>query len=53
MLDQEWPARKTAFEAWLAPANFDREGGAGELALKLSYFFFVSSMPKVHFFERA
>jgi RimJ/RimL family protein N-acetyltransferase len=26
MLDHEWPARKRAFEAWLAPANFDDEG---------------------------
>jgi RimJ/RimL family protein N-acetyltransferase len=23
MLDSEWPARKRAFEAWLAPENFD------------------------------
>jgi RimJ/RimL family protein N-acetyltransferase len=26
MLDSEWPARKQAFEAWLAPENFDAEG---------------------------
>jgi RimJ/RimL family protein N-acetyltransferase len=26
MLDSEWPARKAAFEHWLAPANFDAEG---------------------------
>ena len=26
MLDSEWPARKRAFEAWLAPENFDDEG---------------------------
>ena len=26
LLDHEWPARKRAFEAWLAPANFDAEG---------------------------
>ncbi|MDR3727846.1 MAG: GNAT family protein [Terracidiphilus sp.] len=26
MLDREWPARKQALEAWLAPANFDGEG---------------------------
>jgi RimJ/RimL family protein N-acetyltransferase len=26
MLDQEWPARKAAFEAWLDPANFDADG---------------------------
>jgi RimJ/RimL family protein N-acetyltransferase len=26
MLDTEWPARKTAFESWLDPGNFDAEG---------------------------
>jgi RimJ/RimL family protein N-acetyltransferase len=26
MLDGEWPARKAAFERWLAPENFDAEG---------------------------
>lgn len=26
MLDGEWPARKTAFECWLAPDNFDSDG---------------------------
>jgi len=26
MLDSEWPARKAAFERWLAPANFDENG---------------------------
>jgi len=26
MLDSEWPARRQAFEQWLAPANFDAEG---------------------------
>ena len=26
MLDGEWPARKAAFERWLAPANFDGDG---------------------------
>jgi RimJ/RimL family protein N-acetyltransferase len=26
MLDTEWPARKTAFERWLAPDNFDAAG---------------------------
>jgi RimJ/RimL family protein N-acetyltransferase len=25
MLDREWPARKRAFESWLAPENFDGE----------------------------
>src|SRR5262245_8651946 len=26
MLDREWPARRAAFEAWLAPGNFDEAG---------------------------
>jgi len=26
MLDSEWPARKAAFERWLAPDNFDGQG---------------------------
>jgi len=26
MLDTEWPARKAAFERWLAPDNFDTQG---------------------------
>ena len=26
MLDNEWPARRAAFEAWLAPENFDAQG---------------------------
>ncbi len=26
ILDSEWPARKAAFERWLVPENFDRDG---------------------------
>jgi RimJ/RimL family protein N-acetyltransferase len=26
MLESEWPARKAAFERWLAPENFDADG---------------------------
>ena len=26
MIDRDWPSRKAAFEAWLAPANFDADG---------------------------
>jgi RimJ/RimL family protein N-acetyltransferase len=26
MLDRDWPALRAAFEAWLDPGNFDREG---------------------------
>ena len=33
MLDSEWPARKAAFERWLAPENFDP---AGKQKLSLS-----------------
>lgn len=32
MLDSEWPSRKRAFEAWLAPENFD---GGGKQKKKL------------------
>ena len=27
MLDSEWPERRRNFERWLAPENFDSEGG--------------------------
>jgi RimJ/RimL family protein N-acetyltransferase len=26
IIDSEWPARKAAFERWLSPENFDRDG---------------------------
>ena len=26
IIDTEWPARKAAFEHWLAPSNFDKDG---------------------------
>jgi hypothetical protein len=26
MLESEWPARKAAFERWLAPENFTADG---------------------------
>ena len=26
MIDKEWPVLRTAFEAWLDPANFDENG---------------------------
>lgn len=35
MLDIDWPERKLAFEAWLYPANFDKEGRQRR---KLTYF---------------
>ncbi len=27
IIDREWPALRAAFERWLAPENFDAEGG--------------------------
>jgi RimJ/RimL family protein N-acetyltransferase len=42
MLDSEWPARKKAFEAWLAPANFDSEGRQRR---KLGEFFKAEEQP--------
>ena len=35
ILDTEWPAQKAAFEAWLAPENFD---AAGQQRKRLSDF---------------
>ena len=35
IIDTEWPARKAAFEAWLAPENFD---GSGAQRQRLSAF---------------
>ncbi|MFZ1904831.1 MAG: hypothetical protein WAU56_05510 [Steroidobacteraceae bacterium] len=26
LIDDDWPGAKAAFEAWLAPANFDAAG---------------------------
>jgi RimJ/RimL family protein N-acetyltransferase len=40
MLDNEWPARRAAYERWLAPDNFDCEG---RQSLKLS-----ALMPKAN-----
>ena len=40
MLDSEWPARKAAYERWLAPDNFDEKG---HQKLRLS-----ELMPKTH-----
>ena len=34
MTDADWPARKAAFERWLAPANFDAEGAAAGMSLR-------------------
>jgi RimJ/RimL family protein N-acetyltransferase len=35
MLDSEWPARKAAFEAWLAPENFDESGAQRQSLLAI------------------
>ncbi len=31
--DDRWPAVRAAFEAWLAPENFDGDGAAAPLAV--------------------
>jgi RimJ/RimL family protein N-acetyltransferase len=36
MLDNEWPARRAAFEAWLDPANFDANGQQRKSIAQLS-----------------
>jgi RimJ/RimL family protein N-acetyltransferase len=36
MLDKEWPARKSSFEAWLDPANFDGDGRQRKSLAQLS-----------------
>jgi RimJ/RimL family protein N-acetyltransferase len=36
MLDHEWPARKRAFESWLAPANFDDAGNQRHSLTKIT-----------------
>jgi RimJ/RimL family protein N-acetyltransferase len=36
MLDTEWPARRAAFERWLAPENFDAQGRQVERLSKLN-----------------
>jgi RimJ/RimL family protein N-acetyltransferase len=38
MLDQEWSARKLAFETWLDPANFDNEGRQLQCLIECSQF---------------
>ena len=27
MIDKDWPAIRSTFEAWLDPSNFDEQGG--------------------------
>jgi RimJ/RimL family protein N-acetyltransferase len=36
MLDSEWPARRAAFERWLAPENFDAAGRQGIALARLN-----------------
>jgi hypothetical protein len=36
MLDSEWPARKAAFQRWLAPENFDAAGTQKESLRELN-----------------
>ena len=43
--DQEWPALKEAFAAWLSPVNFDPEGQQRERLGDLTRLVRVSSDP--------
>ncbi|WP_299957252.1 GNAT family protein [uncultured Roseobacter sp.] len=45
MIDSEWPALKTAFEAWLDPRNFDAEGRQVERLGDLTRLVRVASDP--------
>ncbi|SFR41268.1 GNAT family N-acetyltransferase [Litoreibacter janthinus] len=44
-IDQEWPALKEAFQAWLAPANFDAKGTQIETLGALTQLVRVASDP--------
>jgi RimJ/RimL family protein N-acetyltransferase len=44
-IDREWPALKVAFEAWLAPGNFDAEGRQIERLSDLTRLVRVASDP--------
>lgn len=43
--DDDWPALKVAYEAWLAPSNFDKEGRQFEHLTELTLLLRVSSDP--------
>ncbi len=43
--DDEWPALKAAYEAWLAPSNFDKEGRQFEHLTDLTLLLRVNSDP--------
>ena len=45
MIDAEWPALKEAFEAWLAPSNFDADGKQHEKLGDLTGLVRVASDP--------
>lgn len=47
IIDSEWPALKEAFEAWLAPTNFDSDGRQLERLGDLTRLVRVSSDPTV------
>ena len=46
-IDQEWPALKVAFEAWLAPSNFDANGQQIERLADLTALVRVASDPSL------
>ncbi|WP_298919570.1 GNAT family protein [uncultured Roseobacter sp.] len=45
IIDAEWPALKSAFEAWLAPSNFDTDGRQRERLGDLTQLVRVASDP--------
>ena len=44
-IDSEWPALKEAFEAWLAPSNFDGDGRQHESLADLTQLVRVADDP--------
>jgi len=47
IIDSEWPALKEAFEAWLAPRNFDSQGIQKERLGDLTRLVRVASDPSL------
>ncbi|EST07890.1 GNAT domain protein [Kalmanozyma brasiliensis GHG001] len=46
VVDDEWPQRKAALEAWLSPDNFDPQTGAQILTLKQAHAKFGYAVPE-------
>jgi hypothetical protein len=47
VIDDEWPAFKEAFAAWLAPSNFDAQGQQAERLSDLTRLVRFASDPMV------